>query len=203
MKMKIYTIIISSLLMTGCATNKPYILPPLKYDGPVVHIQKNADIYWRHGIELEGKRFTGQSGDLIVDIIQAQDRKNNPSKYRITYGKAEQASFITSFRDVLKQNHIFKDIAIITNPAEAKPGAVIVEINFKTTRVSGFEHNYKITLTVEMKITSGKETFTRTYMSESDEGTFFSAKSFDEQMVYVSEEMVAKLIGGIKQWSKS
>lgn len=202
--MKKILIIFITLILTACANKQAnYIMPPLKYNGPVVHINKNAYVYWRHGTILAGEKFTTQSDDLIVGIIQSQARRNNPSDYIYTYGKAQQAGFITNFRDVLKENHIFKDVEIITNPSDVKPGAVLIEINFKTTRVSGFEYSNKVILTVEMKIASGKNTFIRTYLTESDEGTEWKGKSFEEQIVDASEQMIAKLIGGIKQWSKN
>src|SRR5579862_1820954 len=178
-KMRWLMVTVLSMLLSACVnTQSKYIMPPLKYNGPVsIHVPKTAYLYWQHGLEQNGEIPSFNNNDIIVSLIDAQDRKNNPSKYHLSYGKAQQASFITSFRDVLMEHHMFNDVEIITNPNQVKASGVLIDLKFKSTRVSGFERNYKITLTVEMKIKSGKSTFTRTYMTESDEGTFFNGKS--------------------------
>jgi hypothetical protein len=165
-------------------------------------VNKQAYVFWQRGKELAGGIQTYQP-NIIGGMIEAQDRRTHPSRYQLAYGKAEQVSFITSFKDILNNNNVFKDVEIITNPSEAKANTVLVEVKFKSTRVSGFERNYKIILTVEMIIKSGKSNFVRTYMTESDEGGFFDGKNFNEQLVDVSEKMIAQLMRGINQWSKT
>lgn len=209
--MKKFTYIVAcmlALLLTSCTNRQStYIMPPLHYAGDVsVHIAQPVYIYWERGQELAGSTPTTNAGGIagmIGAMAEAEDRKNNPGKYHIAYSKAQQASFITNFRDVLSDNRVFKSATIITNPAEANGKGVLMTIRFKAAKVSGYEFNYRITLTVEMKIQSGKSTFTRTYMTESDEGTPFHGKSFDEQTLDASQQLVNELMNGIKQWSRN
>jgi hypothetical protein len=192
------------LSLTACAPSSPYIMPPLKYQGKAVHLPQNAYLYWQRGQVQAGDTpsYHGEGvGGLVASMIEAEDRKNNPSKYHLTYGKAQQAAFITNFRDVLVDHRVFKHVEIITNPAQAKADGVLMTINFKSTRVSGFERNYKITLTVEMKIKSKQSTFTRTYLTESDEGSLFNGKSYNEQTTDASQQMINQLMKGINQWA--
>ena len=197
------------VLLSACSANKqsPYIMPTLKYNEPVkIHVAKKAYLLWQHGKDLQGETMPFQGGGIegmVVSAIDAENRKNNPAKYHLSYGKAQQAGFITNFRDVLTNNRVFKQVELITNKNEIKPDGVLIIIQFKTTRVSGFEHNYKITLTTDMTIKTRESTFTRTYLTESDEGTFFQGKSFEEQTVDVSEQMIKQLMNGIQQWAKS
>jgi hypothetical protein len=165
-----------------------------------VHVQKKAYIYWQHGKDQVGDVAT-YSNDAIADIFIAQDRRSNPSKYQLMYGKAQQAGFITNFRDILVQNDVFKDVELTADPAISKANDVLISLYFKSTRVADIENNYQIMLTMEMKITSGKSTFTRTYMADSDKGTLFNGKSYNEQIIDVSEKMIKQLMSGIKNWS--
>ncbi|MHB1222264.1 MAG: hypothetical protein ACYC0J_09740 [Gammaproteobacteria bacterium] len=208
-KIKFLAVCLLSLLLNACASTREskFITPTIKYNGTVTaHVPKKAYLFWQHGLEQLGETPPFQGGGvagMVGSIIDAQVRKNNPSKYHLSYGKVQQVAFVTNFRDVLADNRVFKNVEIITNPAQAKPDGILIDVKFKSTRVGGFEHNYKIMLTVEMMIKSGKSTFTRTYLTESDEGTFFNGKSYNEQMGDASQQMINKLMNGINQWSRS
>jgi hypothetical protein len=197
-----------SCLLTACASTpaSQYIMPQIKYKQSIsVHIPKKAYLFWQHGQDQVGEAAPSYSGGgvegIIVSMIQAEERNNNPSRYNFSYGKAQQAAFITYFRDALTEHHVFKSVELITNPAQAKPDGVLINVKFKSTRVSSFDRNYKITLTVDLTIKSNNSSFTRTYLTESDEGELFKSKSYNDQLVDVSQQMLNQLMGGIKQWA--
>lgn len=207
-KMNLFAICFIAFFLSACATRSTVIMSPLKYTGSnIAHLPQTAYVLWQPGQELAGEKtapvvMAGMVG-LVAGMIEAQDRKNNPSKFHYSYGKAQQATFITYFRDALIQNHVFNKINIITNKTKVKEQDVLIYINFKSTKVSGFERNHKITLTVEMSIQSQKPFFKRTYLTESDEGSFFKANEYDKQITDVSQQMLNHLMKGIQQWSQT
>lgn len=200
----LFLVLISfSFLLSGCESPSPYILPPLQYtQNTSLHSNKTAYIFWHTGQELPGELPSWSGGDVIATLIEAQDRKNNPSRYTRSYGKAEQAAFITNLKSALENHHMFKQVVLITNPNQMKSNGVLIEMYFKTARVSGFEHNYKITLSVKMKIRSGQFTVSRTYLSESDESQPFAGSGDKNQMVGVSQDLLNQLVSGINQFVK-
>lgn len=198
MKIKLLLIGVLAFLLSACIAQQPYIMPPLKYNGSVAHVDKKAYILWQRGKVLAGEIGIGANSFNTT----APDRENTPPKYTLSYGKAQQASFIISFKNLLRNNQAFKDVQITTNPANVKADDALIIVKFKYTRVNDIERNYKIILAIEMTIKSGESSFVRTYMTESDEGGAFDAKNFDEQLTDVSEKMIVQLMHGINQWSQ-
>lgn len=201
---KKYLILISiPFLFSACESSSPYILPPLEYTKSTsLHSGKTAYLFWRQGQTLAGELPSWSGGDVIATLIEAQDRKAHPSRYHRSYDKAEQAAFITNLKTALEDHHMFKKVVLITNPNQMKSNGVLIEVNFKSARVSDIEHNYKITLSVEMNIRSGKSMISRTYLSESDESQSFSGAGTQTQMAGVSQDLLNQLMSGINQFSK-
>lgn len=195
------------LALSACGTTQK-IMPPLRYNKPVdVHVSKKAYIHWDIGRHYAGKipSNSGQSGvleyDIIASMIDSSNRQRNPSQYTLSYGKAEQAIFITSLRDVLNQNDTFKDTELTTDVASVATKDVLINIYFKTARVSLPEKGHRITLSVEMTISSsGKAPFKRTYLVETDEAEL--GDTFINKQTKVSQRLLEKVIVGIEQWAR-
>lgn len=208
MKKRIYGGLLATmaiLLLTACA--KP-IMQPLRYNKPIdFHIKKNAALLWEFGRQYSGTipsnnsyNDNGLIGAVVSSAIDSVDRTNNPSRYMLTYGKAEQAIFMTSFRDVLRQNDVFKDVELVSDAKSVSPSDVMIDVFFKTARVSSAMRDFRITLTVDLTITTqGKPPFKRTYLVQSSpDGT-----SFVDQQHLVSTRLLEKLIGGLEEWHHS
>lgn len=191
-------------LITGCA-NKP-IMPPLQYNKPIeFQVNKNAYLNWEVGKEYAGsiptsyEQNSGLIGALVVSAIDSADRANNPSRYTLSYGKAEQTVFMTSLRDVLTKNNVFNQVNLISDPTQVSGKNVLLNIFFKTARVASPERGYKITLSVELTITNnGKTPFKRTYVVQSNAENF--GDGFREQQIDVSSRLLEKIITGIQEW---
>lgn len=205
-KFKLFTLSLLVLLLTGCA-GKP-IMPPIKYDKPIdFHVKKNAALRWEVGKQYAGAIRSydscdaGLVGGAISAAINSADRANNPSRYTLSYGKAEQAIFMTSFRNVLEQNQVFKTTELITDAKEVSAKDVLITVFFKTSRVSSPEKGNKITLTVDMTIVAqGKPAFKRTYLVQSNAEGY--DKGFVDQQYDVSQRLLEKLISGIQEWQQ-
>jgi hypothetical protein len=206
-KIKFPFLLMVIFLLAACTPAAEQVMPSLQYKQSVdFHISKNATLIWEIGRENASTIPTAAvNGDALATIIAmaiiSQDRKNNPGKYTLTYGKAQQAVFMTSLKDVLQKNQVFKHIELAITPKKMQANDVFITINFKSTRVSAAENNHKIILDVELIIkTVGNKIFKRTYLVESNPGDFFSQISFKDQQTDVSLQLLSKVITGIKQW---
>lgn len=193
-------------LMAGCA-NKP-LMPPIKYNEPInFQVDKNAYLNWEVGkqrsgtIPVQPNQSGGLVGVLVMSAVDSIDRNHNPSRYTLSYGKAEQVVFMTSLRDVLAENRVFKQIDLISDPQKIASKDVLINVFFKSARVSSPERGYKITLSVEMSIETGERIpFKRTYLVQNNAEGF--GVGFREQQIDVSKRLLAKIIDGIEEWHK-
>lgn len=207
-KIKFFLVILCIGLITGCA-NKP-VMPPIKYNKPIeFQVKKNAYLNWEVGKQYAGSTASstyqgsndtaGAIGALIFTALDSADRANNPSRYTLSYGKAEQTVFMTSLRDVLVENNVFKQVELISDPKQVSPKDVLVNVYFKMARVSLPEKGSTITLSVEMVIShNGKPPFKRTYLVQSNAEKF--GDGFREQQIDVSNRLLEKMIAGIQEW---
>lgn len=207
-KLYYFLLFVVMVILTGCASTAEQVMPPLTYSSSIpVHVTKNAYLDWEIGKQASGEAPNatpppngGIVGALLTNAIDSQMRKQNPSRYTFTYGKAQQAVFMASLRDVLKQNNVFKEVELITDSQSVRPQDVLIIIYFKNTRVLT-EQNYKIILDVDVTIkTQGMPAFKRTYLVESNPGSFFSPNSFKDQQTDVSQQLLDKIIIGLQQW---
>lgn len=186
------------ILLAGCA--KP--ISPIEYTQPIdFQVDRNAVLYWEIGKQSTSTVASTNNESLAGNIIESIDRQNNPSRYTLSYGKAEQAIFMTSFRNILDRQRVFKNVELVTDLKKSNSRDVLITIYFRSTRVSSPERGYQISLSVDMSITgAGKPTFFRTYFVKSEENSF---GSFQEQQSRVSTKLVENLIAGLKQWNSS
>lgn|SRR3990167_10029886 len=206
----IFLIMIFTALFDGCTPMAEQVMPPLQYQSPIhVHVNKTAYINWKIGKQSSSEQPTfvpansGLVGAMLANAIDSTERKNNPGRYTFTYGKAQQAVFVTSLKDILAEQHVFKKVELTVDPKTISPDDVLIIIFFKSTRVSDASQRYKITLDVELLIqTKGQLPFKRTYFVESSSGGIFSMKSFKDQQAEVSNMLLEKIIAGIKEWAK-
>ena len=180
-------------------------MPAIRYQEPIeFHVNKNAYLQWDIGkqyvstVPTQTNRQGGIIEVLVASAIDSHLRAKNPSQYEHSYGKAQQAIFMTSLKDTLAENHVFNAVELSTEPHQITPKEVLINIYFKNARVADGYHNYKITLSVVLTITThGKAPFTRTFLVENeDEGN----KTFIDQQTDVSQKLMEKIIGGIKTW---
>lgn len=177
-------------------------MPEFQYDKPIdFRIERDAVLFWEIGKQSSSTISRANNSSILGSVIESVDRQNNPSKYTLRYGKAEQAIFMTSFKNLLSRQAVFKNIDLITDPTKIKTKDVIITIYFKSTRVSSPELGYQISLSVDMSVkSSGKPTFMRNYFVKSDDRSF---GSFQEQQVKISNKLAEKLIDGLRQWHEA
>lgn len=207
---QIIIISLTVLAISACTPMAEQVMPPLQYKEPVnVHVAKNAYLNWEVGKQYSSTMPTfispsaGLLGAAIATAVDTEERERNPGRYTFTYGKAQQAVFMTSLRQVLEENGVFKKVELTTELPALTAKDVLVSINFKRTRVADTYENFKIILDVELNIKAkGKPEFSRTYFVESDPGGAFSAKGFKEQQTDVSLQLLRKVIAGIKTWQE-
>ena len=204
MRKKLYLVLfcLGILALQGCMPQAHTLMSPVQYKKPITfHVAKKAYIYWgsgaqyAHELPVATSAGAGIIATTIVVAIDAHSRKNNPSKYNLLYGDAQQAVFITSLKDILKEHHVFEDAEIITDQKIVKPGDVLINITFELTHVL---ENTKIILDVKMSIYNENNQFERTYFIQNDK----NVNGFKDKQINVSEKLMRKIISGIKQWSK-
>lgn len=203
-----FTLMLAVLFLSGCTSAAEQVMPPLQYAQPVdFHIKKNAYLNWEVGAQYSSTApisvpyNAGIAAALVTSAIDSEERHRNPGRYIFTYGKAQQAVFMTSLKSALAQNKVFSNVELAADPQKVMPKDVLITINFKSTRVADASNNYQIILDADMVITTqGKPTFKRNYFVTSDAGGVFSGKSFKEQQTDVSMQLLNKIIAGVKQW---
>ncbi|MEI8055664.1 MAG: hypothetical protein WCH10_06750 [bacterium] len=209
----IATILFTCFFLVGCAPSKR-VIPSLQYHDAIgMSIPKKAHIYWVPGKQASHEippsaGYSGNSGlaGLIVNLmftsVESQHRKSNPSQYVLEYGKADEAVFLTSLRDVLEQQHVFKSVDLTTDISKVNANDVLIKIYFKTTRVT-VNSGYLIKLSVNLSIQTGRQPpYERTYLVQNDESLdgAFKSKGFLDKKTEVSQELLTLIINGIKQW---
>lgn len=208
---KIYFLLIFTLV--GCSPTKN-VISPIKYKEDInVHIPKVAYIYWTPGKRVGSEvtqRFSSGSygtlqngsggvgellGSVIVAAIIQQHQKNNPSQYVNEYGKADQAVFITSLRDTLVHNNVFKKVELTSDLRKVSDKDVLISVYFKTARVT---NSSNVTLTVNLLLkTAGKALCDKTYLVQNDP---LKLKGFLEKKTDASQKLLTEIIEAIKQW---
>ncbi|TAK72071.1 MAG: hypothetical protein EPO11_10485 [Gammaproteobacteria bacterium] len=201
---KIIFLLFIAIALTACANSAEQVMPPVHYNDSITfHIPKKAYIYWELGEQYSSTAPQNMGGPglsgLAAAFIEAEEHQNNPSKYTYTYGKAQQAVFMTSLEDVFSDNHVFNNVELITDLKQVHSQDVLMKIYFKSTRVASYENNYQITLDVDMSIeVNRKLVFHRTYVVQSDNDKYFS--TFKDQQTNVSQKLLVDIVKGVKQW---
>ncbi len=205
----LFMLAVSVALLTACAPTKKVISTIKHTDEIGFHIAKNAYLQWIPGKQIakcqpksaetyqsSGNQDYGLGGllaTIIVASVEHQQRKNNPSEYIFEYGKADEAVFMTSLRNALNEQQVFKNTELTSNDKVSSQD-ILIKIFFKTTRVVGFN---TLIVTAKMTIlTNGKNVYERTYLVESGH----KLSKFIEIKTQVSKQLLADIIGGIKQW---
>lgn len=208
---KIFSLLtLSVIFITGCTATSQQVMPPLQYHQPIKwHVAKNAYINWKVGKQTAGNKALldsghgGLIGAAIEGTMAQAMRSSHPEMYEYRYGKAQQAVFMTSFKNILDENHVFKQVELTTEPEKVNPNAVLINVYFKSTRVADEYNNYKITLDVEMTVHSkGEPDFKRAYLVESHPGSTFSQASFKDQQTDVSQQLLQKMLASLQQWQQ-
>ncbi len=204
---KNYLVLLIIFFLNSCTPMPEQVMPPLQYNMPInLHLNKKAYLQWKVGEQYSSTVPVALSGNPIADTIGVaiinREYKRNPGRFTFTYGKPQQAVFMTSLKNTLEQQHVFNTIEIITHPHQINSDDVLITVEFKMTRVSSADEKYKIILDAELAIIQGgKLQFNRTYLVESNPGRFFSTISFKNQQTDVSQQLMQRIIFGIKQWS--
>lgn len=183
-----------ALCLTGCG--KP-IMPPIQYQQTIdVQLNKIAVLQWEFGRQYD----IGVANVTYGNYVGTYGDTSVVSSNALSYGKAEQAIFMTSFKDVLEKNQVFKSVLLAGDAREVAQKDVIIDVCFKTARVGSEAQNFRITLTVVMTITSpGKPPFSKTYLVVSDP---YLTPEFVMQQHDVSTRLMEKLIHGIEEWHR-
>ena len=203
-------ILSACFILVGCAPSK-VVIPPLQHNESIdIHVPKTAHVHWVPGKRVASEKPTYRSSssnglagfavDLIWGVADQQNRKNKPSEYSNEYGKADEVVFVTSLRDVLDQQNVFKKVKLTTDLSEVRPQDVLIKIYFKTARVVDISCNK---LTVSLSIKAGNRAlYERTYFVQNDPYGKSKAKTFVEKKTEVSKKLLALVVNGIKQWHK-
>lgn len=213
--LKIFYLPFLLFTLAGCTPTKN-VIPPLRHNEDVgIHIAKTAYLHWIPGRQVasekamststsysaNGQNNNGLAGlitSMMASAIENQYRKNRPSEYLYEYSKADEAVFITSLRDTLIQQSVFKNVELVTDTSKVSAKDVLIEIYFKTARVVDFED---IKLTVSLTIKSGnRPPYEKTYLTLNDPPETSKTKKFIEKKTEVSQKILTMIIDGIKKW---
>lgn len=209
--MRWLVVLLLSFALVGCSSSR-IIIDKLHYKNSIdLKVPNKAYIYWIPGehnshevqdysVASGGGGLGGLVANLAIGVIKQQDKKNNPSKYFLEYGKADESVFITSLRNTLDAQGVFKTTDIITNLDQVNPSDVLITIYFKNTRI---DHAGMVTLSAHMSIkTKNKQAFSRTYFVQSDDEPkgFLHTKGLLEMKTESSQKLLALIINGIKQY---
>ena len=190
--------------LTACSTSSPEdVMPTVTYAGKVsVHSKQSAQLYWQTGkqaVESDPSTMvisTGLVGAVVATSFDTLDRERNPGKYNFSFGKAQQAVFMTSLRDVLVQQKVFQDTQLVTALPKAAANQTLITVYFKSTRAEPASGDYQVTLDVVLRVQSKqKPAFERTYFVQSD----LNAKdtSYKGQQLDASKKLMQQLLSGI------
>ncbi len=194
--------------LTACTNSSPEdVMPSVPYTGKTINTHSNntAQLYWQVGkqaVETDPTVIVNSSGligALVVTSIDAMDRQHNPGKYNFSFGKAQQAIFMTSLRDALVAEKVFKETQLVTAPSTLTAQQTRITIYFKSTRAEPASGAYQVTLDVELRVqTPNKPTFQRTYFVQSDPDTTKDT-SYKGQQLDASKKLMKQLMQGISQ----
>lgn len=165
---RILILVISVLSVTACS---PYpIMPPVTYHKPInLHTNKSAWLTWG-------------SAEHHYDSL-------------FSYSKAEQVVFVTSVRDVLKKNRVFKNVNITPIQKKLKNNEIQITLFFKKTEI---EHtlladSVKIDLIISVRGVHG-EIFKRYYFSRAD-------KVFFKSLEMASQQLMNDIVHDLAEWA--
>jgi uncharacterized lipoprotein YajG len=203
-------LVIALFFATACTPMAEEVMSPLQYKKPVAFkVDKNADLSWQSGKENTSMQAinvsgnTGLLGAVVTSSIGEAERQHNPARYTMRYGAAQEVVFMTSLKNILEKNLVFRRTEITTEPQKVNPQDVLIDINFKNSSVKGFDTNYQIALDVDMTITTkGKPAFARNYKVESSATGFFSFNSFKDHQAQVSQKLLDAVMADIEKWSE-
>lgn len=193
------------LVIAGCTPVAQQVMPPVEYKKAIdLHVKKNAYLNWEYGKEYAGKSMmfgpADPVGALLVTAIDNEAQRRNPDHYKFTYGKAQQAVFMTSLRDVLVEQNVFKNVSLTTASRKLNPNDVIITVKFRETRVANQNEFFDMTLNVDLFIkTINEPVFKRTYVIKSSPSGLFG-RGFKDQQTDVSQQLLDRIISGLSQW---
>ena len=164
----IIKLIFTIFLMLGLtACNNPYIVKNIGYQGTLTPGKSTitADIRWQSGqIKADYASLfaigilncygcpTPVSLALFPLMVSAESLVGASYPYSgiVAYDVAQQAVFVTQFRDLLLQLHLFKSVTII--PASAPMRAdVLISLHFNRTSVDYDSHKSPLTVFLTLK----------------------------------------------------
>lgn len=209
-KLSLFILALLTLTLVACSSTHD-VMNPLSYHGNsnIQSVPHKAYLYWQPGKEIgsEVPRNVDASSVAALVISASIDqglRSANPSDYVFNYGKAQEAVFMTSLKNVLNEQHTFIDTQLTTTAKTPKPQDVLISVYFKKTEVlpATLFHQIQIVLDVEMTIKQGgKKPYTRSYQVKSHNGAL-GMKSFKGLQTDVSTQLMDKIMADIANWSK-
>lgn len=210
--MKKLSLLFVILSLFACSTPAEQVMSPVSYDKAIsTRVAKNAALHWQSGTEQKSvepiyvsKSNVGGSLPIAVashtvqGALETVGREKAPQRFTYSYSKQQKAVFMTSLKNTLDNNDVFKQTMFVTDVKQVPADDVLININFKNTRVLDSDYNHKIILNVEMTIKSAnKPVFTRNYVVESSD----DVSGFKAQQTDVSKRLLDKVIKGITQWA--
>lgn len=197
-----FALILMSLLAACDFSNPEDVMSPVKYTKPIkLHSQKVAYLNWQMGKAGTQSDPTfilpnDPISPFIVAAIDSSAREQNPGRYNYSFGKAQQAVFMTSLRDALISHHVFSKVYLGTNPSNKKAD-VVINVFFKATSVRPAYGDYMVTLDTVLSIKEdNKNIFNRNYFVQSNpEST--KQKDYKGQQSDASLKLLQQMINGI------
>ncbi len=214
-KMIVSMIILLGVFITACTPPSEQVMPPVKYDKPInIHSQKKLYLQWQSGdtlateredvmpiVGVNGGGLAGAiAGAVTAAVIVGVAHKENPGMYQYKFGNAQQSVFMTSLRDVLTQNHVFKHVTLVAKPpARLHKNEALMKVNFRESRVGAQAKGFPIILSVDMTLKQpGHKSFKRHYFVKSHP----KKRNFKNHQINASQQLLDRVVHGIEQWNK-
>jgi hypothetical protein len=208
---KLFSVAIVGLLLVGCGTTEPtaQLMPAITFNQPITfHSDKAAILYWDYGkiisVEVnQGNIFeaTTLSGMVTHTITQSYKEQYDQNDILINYGKAEQAVFMTSLRNVLGNAGTFKSVIISAEPPKLNPDQMLISVNFEKSAVLRGAHGYPIQLKVVMTVSDIKgRLLKRTFdiKPKNSVGSYLF-DDFKDAQIYASQQLMNDIITTLNQ----
>lgn len=206
---KIIIITVLTLTLTGCASTPPaeVMLSPVQYNQPIhVSSNKNAVLHWRYGeaFSKNSDEAVRQHESLMVGMIQSMVDASNPGRVRLQFGKARQAVFMTSLRDILNNNHVFKNTTLGSDSKKPSTNQVSITITFKETHIGTRFDGWPITLDANVLITDAnghRQSHNVLAQSQGSDDTRHDTAVFSHQQRGAAHSLMTQVIKQISQFN--
>jgi hypothetical protein len=184
-------------------------MPMVEYNQPVdMRFDQPAVLVYHTG-EVISSRYVVQpayssnlAANVLAAVISNEIQKKYSDRYIYQYGQEQQKVFMTSLRDVLLKNHVFKTVEFVDDEKKIRPHQVMIIVDFTRTRVGSQERGLPILLKGNIIIKCEDQVFQKPFFIHNANEDARRSWSFQARTVDVSQQLMEKVCKTIKLWGQ-